>query len=481
MDHPTHSAAALLVLDRGAGDLEGQVYRAIRERILLGRLQPGQSLPSTRALASSLGVARSTVVHAYDRLKAEGYLDASAGAASRVAAIATPVLAGGSPKAPADVPPEADPPFSLALAPGVPDLAAFPHVTWARLLGARARALRWHDLGYGAAAGIAELREALLAHISLTRGVVASAGQVIVLPSTKAAIWLLARLKLRLDRPGGSTVWIEDPGYATAQALLRAAGAELVPVPCDASGIDIRRATGHPPRLIYVTPSHQYPTGTTMSLARRLAVLEAARTHGALVLEDDYDSEFQFDGRPIASLQGIDQHGVVAYLGTMSKVLAPGLRVAYAVLPPSLVDAAQAAIRLQGLSVPIHVQAALADFLREGHLRAHVRRMTPVYAARMAACIAALHRHCAEALDVGAGAGGLQLAAWFREERLDDVAIARALRARGLAPQPLSSMHLGAGRPGLLLGIAGLAPSEAEGAAVMIRSVTEEGKEGLLF
>jgi GntR family transcriptional regulator/MocR family aminotransferase len=460
--------SAWLVLDRPAGDLEGQLYRAIRDRILHGGLLPQQRLPATRSLATSLGIARSTVVQAYERLKAEGYLEAVAGSASRVAGFSAPPLGGGGIVAP-EAPAFSDAPSSMVLEPGVPDLAGFPHASWARLLGARARALRWHDLGYGAPCGIAELREAILAHVALTRGVVASAGQVVVLPSTKAAIHLLAGLLLRPGEPDGATAWIEDPGYPAAQALLRAAGAKLVPVACDAAGIGIAGVGGAAPRLIYVTPSHQYPTGVTMSLDRRLAVLEVARASGAVILEDDYDSEFQFDTRPIAALQGIDRHGVVAYLGTMSKVLAPGLRVAYAVLPPDLLAPAQAAIRLQGLAVPIHVQAALADFLREGHLRAHIRRMTAIYAARMSTSVAAIRQRCGDLLETGAGGGGLQLAAWFRDRRADDGAVARLLNARGLGLRPLSTMHLAAARPGLLIGIARTSPGEMEAAADAIR------------
>ena len=462
--------SALFALDRAAGDFEGQLYRVIRHRILQGTLRPSQAMPSTRNLAVSLGIARSTVVRAYERLKAEGYLDASAGAASRVAAIAPTLPVGGKAPhiAPTQAPPDPGPPMQLT--PGVPDLAEFPRALWARLLGARARRFRVQDMGYGTTMGLADLRQRILAHIAVSRGVVAEPEQVVVLPSTRAAIRLLAGLLLRPDQPGGAAAWIEEPGYGSAQRLLRAADAVLVPVPCDSAGIDIGRAAwpraaGSAPRLIYVTPSHQYPTGATMSLSRRLAVLEVARATGAVILEDDYDSEFQFDGRPIAALQGIDQHGVVAYLGTMSKVLAPGLRVAYAVLPPRLLPAVQDALHYQGLAVPTHIQAALADFIRDGYLRAQIRRMTPVYAARMAAFTKAMREVCGEAIEIGAGAGGLQVAGWFRDPALDDRAVVAALRAAGLGPEALSSMHLATPRHGLLCGIARIAPAEADAVA----------------
>jgi GntR family transcriptional regulator/MocR family aminotransferase len=467
------AAPAWPALDRAAGDLEGQLYRWLRDRILAGGMPAGSRLPPSRGLAASLGVARSTAVAAYERLKAEGYLEARMGSASRVAAMATPpAIAAPAASAP---PPREERGADRAFEPGIPDLAAFPHAAWARCLGARARALRIHDLGYGAASGIPDLRAAILDHVAAARGVVAEPRQVLVLPTTGAAIDLLARLRLR---PGRDTAWMEEPGYPTAQALLRAAGARVLPVPCDAAGIDVGGAFGTAPRLIYATPSHQYPTGVTMTLPRRLALLERARAAGALVLEDDYDSEFQYGSRPIAALQGIDRSGVVAYLGTFSKILSPGLRVAYAVVPAWLAEDAAEAARLRGAVVPVHVQAALADFIREGRLRAHVRRMNGVYAARMAAVAAALRRHCGDLLVVGDGAGGLQLPAWFRDAAVDDAAAARALAAEGFAPRPMSRFHLGPPRPGLLFGIAAADPAAADAAAARIARMLTPARTG---
>ncbi|NTH64835.1 PLP-dependent aminotransferase family protein [Agrobacterium rhizogenes] len=453
---------------RTSGDLEGQVYRLMRDRILQGQMLPGQKLPSTRTLAISLGVARSTVVNAYERLKAEGYLQSTTGAATRVAEFATPPLLGLAEPSPPISPPPAVAVSDGLFKSGVPDTAAFPHAAWARYLGARGRSLRVHDLGYGAHSGIRELREAILEHISVTRGVIARAEQLIIVPSTGAAIDLLARVLLRSDRPDGAVAWIEEPGYATAQALLRMAGASLVSVPCDIEGIDVTKAAGPPPRLIYVTPSHQYPTGATMSLSRRLALLEFARANGSVVLEDDYDSEFQYASRPIAALQGIDRGEVVAYLGTFSKTLAPGLRVAYAVVPSWLVPEVTAAQLLRGAVVPIHIQAALADFIRDGRFRAHLRHMNTIYAARMAATVSALRRHCGDWLEVGEGAGGLQLATWFRDTSTDDLTAVQRINAEGFALRSMSSLHLGPSRPGLLFGIARMPPEAADTAAAKI-------------
>ncbi len=312
--------------------------------------------------------------------------------------------------------------------------------------------MRLHDLGYASTEGLPELQSAILDHVSTTRGVSARPEQVMIVPSTGAAIDLLARVLIKPERD--DIVWMEEPGYKAAHGLFRAAGARLVPIPCDAQGIDVDRATGGRPRLIYTTPSHQYPTGVTMSLNRRLALLEIARQTSAVVVEDDYDSEFHYGSRPIAALQGIDRSGVVAYLGTFSKMLAPGLRVAYLIVPPWLVEDMAAALQLKGAMVSIHVQAALADFMREGRLRAHVRRMNGLYAPRMAATVEALGRHCGHRLELGEGSDGLHLATWFRDTTIDDEAVARTLSANGMAMEPMSQFHLGQPRHGLLFGIA---------------------------
>jgi len=467
-------------LDRATGDLEGQLYRRMRERILDGTISAGQSLPSSRALALTLGVARSTVVQAYERLKADGYLLAQTGSSTRVAEVGTaPLPATPRPASGLSVP-ASELPLSKLFEPGIPDLTDFPHASWGRYLGARARSLRIHDLGYGDADGIRELQEAILDHVAQTRGVVARPEQVMIVPSTRAAISLLSSVLLRPGEANGSVAWMEEPGYPTAQALLRAAGAEIVPVPCDEAGIDVAKAGGPPPRLIYVTPSHQYPTGVTMSLQRRLALLEVAQASGAVVIEDDYDSEFQYGSRPIAALQGIDRNGIVAYLGTFSKIFAPGVRVAYAIVPLRLLQEVSAALQLRGAVVPIHIQAALADFIRDGRLRGYIRKMKTLYAARMAASLAALQRHCGDVLHIGDGSGGLQLATWFHDTHVDDQAIAQNMKAHGFAMQPMSRFHLGRARPGLVFGISRVAPATVQAdmarlAALMPRSARPIG------
>jgi GntR family transcriptional regulator/MocR family aminotransferase len=460
---------AWLALDRAAGDLEGQIYRSLRDRILDGRLTAPQSLPPSRALAAALGVARSTVVNAYDRLKAEGYLEGRPGSATRVAAVVPRPTAPAAAAAIAPAPGAGAPRHRFS--PGVPDLGSFPYADWAACLRAAARSVRAADLGYAGTAGLPELRAAIVDHVAAMRGVSATPERVLVLPSTRAAVDLLARVLL----PPGGTVWMEEPGYASARAVFQAAGARLVPVACDAQGIDVAAAAGAPlPGLIYTTPSHQYPTGVTMTLPRRLALLDLARISGAVVVEDDYDSEFHYAGRPIAALQGIDRAGVVVYLGTFSKTLAPGLRVAYLIAPPALLPTLAEAHRRGGAAVSGHVQAALARFMRDGRLRAHLRRMIPAYAERRAAVTTALEARLGHLLTTGPTAeGGLQLASWFRDPATDDAAAARRLAAEGYGPEPMSGFHLGPPRPGLLFGIADVDPARIDAAMARIAAVLE--------
>lgn len=465
--------AALVALNRAAGDLQGQLYHALRARILGGGLPAGARLPSTRQLAVSLGVARATVVAAYERLLAEGYVVNAPGKASRVANIvppAAPVLRPPVPSARG----LALKPLPAQLEPGVPDLTLFPVALWGRLLASQARRMAPEQLGYGNIFGESALRAAILAHISVTRGVVAVPEQVALFPSTRAAMALIARVVLRGHVAGRPTVWMEDPAYANARRVFQAEGGCLVPVPVDSCGLDVERASGFPaPCLIYVTPSHQYPTGVTMSLSRRLRLLEVARQSGALILEDDYDSEFQFNGRPVAALQGIDQADCVAYLGTLSKVLAPGVRLAYAVLPRRLLVGVQQAVEVEGVSVSAHIQAAFLAFLREGHFGAHIKRMTAHYATRMAAFRQAVEQSCATSIVPGPGTGGLQLALWFKDRAIDDKSIVGLLRQRGYAPAPLSGMYEKDGCPGLLCGIASLPTDQAPAVARIIAGLVQ--------
>lgn len=477
-------AQAEIRIDRSNGTLREQLYLQIREAVLAGRLLPRTPLPSTRDLASVLGLARSTVVEALDQLKAEGYLETRQGAATRVAALERKMLGVGPVSRPpaADMPPAVtsvaavqeqraqwrndDPPSPVTLRafrPGLPDIRAFPARDWATHLARRARHPASHDLSYAGYPGVQALREQILSHVRLARHVQARSEQVIVLPSAQAAFDLVAQLVLE----PGDTAWTEDPGYPGITSVLRAHKARIAPMRVDEQGL-MPAAAGPRPRLVYVTPSHQYPTGVTMSLPRRLSLLTLASRCGAAISEDDYDSEFQYHGQPTASLQGLDRHGCVHYVGTFSKSLAPGLHVAYLIVPERFVELAHAVATVRGLSVPIHVQLALADFLEAGGLRRHIREMNAEYGARMATLVESLRQE--GFLTVPTGAGGLQLCVGWPGDPVDTAAVA-ALQAAGIAAAPISPMCSAVRHNGLLLGVGLVQRHEVQAAAKVMCGV----------
>jgi GntR family transcriptional regulator/MocR family aminotransferase len=472
----------LVALERGgARPLQQQLYQRLREDILAGRLAPGTRLPATRTIASDLGVARNTVVAAFAQLTHEGYLAARVGSGTQVAELAPEaLLAVGAPAARRDIAGRrptlsrraatwltarrpSPHPTRRAFQPGLPETGEFPHAVWARLVQRHARRPGRGTLGYAHAVGLPALRAAISGYLGAARGVVCTPEQVFVVAGTQAGLDLVCRL---LVDPG-DPVWMEEPGYLGARGALLGAGARLIPVPVDAEGIEVARGAAMAPRarLVYTTPSHQHPLGMTMSLPRRLALLKWAAAHGAWIIEDDYDSEYRYRGRPIAAMQGLDGGGRVVYLGTFSKTLLPALRAGYVVVPPALVEPMTAAIRNTGHSMPTLVQAALADFLTEGHFAAHVRRMRGLYAERQAALVAAIGRHGGGRVRVDAEDAGMQLAARFTTTR-DDRTFAAALAAAGVVAAPLSAYYLGRPRlRGLLLGYAAV-PEREIGPAV---------------
>ena len=472
----------LIALERGSErSLQQQLYHALRDDILAGRLAPGMRLPATRMIARDVGVARNTVVAAFAQLTHEGYLVARVGAGTQVAELAPEaLLAVGGPtprRAAAGRRPTlarraalwlaakrpAPDPVRRAFQPGLPETADFPHAAWARLVQRHARRPGRGTLGYAHFAGLPVLRAAISRYLGAARGVVCEPEQVFVVAGTQAGLDLVSRLLL----DPGDPVWVEEPGYLGARGAILGAGARLVPVPVDGEGIDVaagKRAAARA-RLVYTTPSHQHPLGMTMSLARRLALLEWAAAAGAWIIEDDYDSEYRYRGRPVPAMQGLDGGGRVVYLGSFSKTLLPALRAGFVVVPPALVEPMTAALRSTGHSMPTVVQAALADFLTEGHFAAHVRRMRALYAARQAALVAAIDRRGEGRIVVAAEEAGMQLAARFPRAR-DDRTVAARLAAAGVVAPPLSIYYLGRPRlRGLLLGYAGV-PEREIGPAV---------------
>lgn len=464
-----------LMLDPSADiPLYRRLYDALRAAILNGRLVAGTRLPSTRALAASLGLSRTTVVDAFEQLIAEGYLEGKVGAGTYVAhmlpddqlrvasgARAVPRARTGSPRlsrrgahlATIPVSASVDLGRSRAFRPGLPALDEFPFGLWQRLQQQRYHGLPRDLLAYGEAAGYRPLREAIAAYLGASRGVSCRPEQVIVISGSQQGLDLTARVLL----DPGDAVWFEEPGYIGARSALTGAGARLVPVPVGAEGLDVRAGMELEPaaRMVYVTPSHQYPLGVTMSLSQRLALLEWARQAEAWVLEDDYDSEYRYAGRPLAALQGLDTDGRVIYLGTFSKVLFPALRLGYLVVPPDLVDAFVNARALLDRHSPILDQVVLADFIAEGHFLRHIRRMRTLYAERQAVLLAAAEEMLGGLLELAPAQAGLHLVG-FLPPGVDDRLASHAAAAHGVDAPPLSAYASGPlPRAGLMLGYAG--------------------------
>lgn len=474
-DRQYHGAMTYqLLIDRFAspqGPMQRRLHEALRAAIRAGVLAPGTRLQASRVLARELGVARNTVLYAYEQLATEGLI-APDRRGSRVSELLRPPAKETRPPgASGSLGPLARPlsrraeaalaagpalETTLAFAPGVPALDEFPTQRWRRLLERCWRGLGPAQLNYADAAGEAGLRQAIAEHLRASRGVQCEPQQVFVTDGTQASLDLCARA----FADAGDKVWLESPGYAGAETALRGAQLKLIGIAVDEQGMAPRAQDWRcqRPRLIYTTPSHQYPTGAVMSLERRLALLAHAREAGSLIIEDDYDSEFRHDGPPLPAMQGLQADAPVLYLGTFSKTLFPGLRIGFMVVPEGLCEALA---RLLARSQPrgrMADQLALAEFLRSGQFGLHLRRMRRLYRQRRDALVAALERELGDLASVHGGSAGMHLALRFADSAgLDDVAIsARALRAGIVAPA-LSELAMGPRAQawrGLLLGYA---------------------------
>jgi GntR family transcriptional regulator/MocR family aminotransferase len=443
----------------GRAHVTGQIYRQIRDAILCGRLRSGDVLPSSRDLARRLDVSRNTVVIAYERLRAEGFVSSRVGAGTYVSGDVRPLApapASGSPLRPRaiwdDIP---EPPDMSALnapfdfRPGVPDAGRFPFAAWRARMS---RQLRKRSVGSGAhigAAGLPDLREAIALHISVSRGVHAAPGDVLVTSGSQQAIDLIARVLLE----PGDVVAVEDPGYPLPRRALHAHGCRVAGVPVDENGLVVD-AIPREARLIYVTPSHQYPLGMTMSMQRRQALLDHAQETDAIILEDDYDSEFRYGGRPLETLRSLDHTGRVLYVASFSKVMLPTLRLGFAVIPASLHAAFRKAKAIADWHTTVPLQGAAAEFIGDGILAQHIRRMRNIYAERHDLIVAMLNRDFPDLLTPLPSTGGLHLSALLHGRAAgDDVAIANDAHARGVLLLPLSRHYFDTPpRPGLLLG-----------------------------
>jgi len=463
-----------------ARSLREQTCAVVRKAVNGGQLKFGERLPSSRLLAGDLGVSRVTVEAAYSQLEAEGYLTRKAGGGTFVAVQVnhnTPlrqvrstvrlsrrgeaILAGGG---------CFDPLIPHAFDAGSPDLQAFPLDIWQalshRLLRRSGRGL----LGYGDPAGYRPLREAIAHYLNQSRGVRCDAGQVIVVSSSQQALQLTASLLLDV----GDTVWLEEPGYLGARNAYAAQGAKLVPVPVDMDGMDARQAQGKSPKLIYLTPSHQYPTGASLSLSRRVELLEYAQRFESWIVEDDYDSEFHYDGRPLPAMQGLDRHGRVIYVGTFSKVLFPSLRLAYLVLPPELVDAFTLARTVQDGHSAQWTQAVTAAFIEEGHFASHLRHMRQLYHSRRDLLLSEITNRLDGWLQPLPTSGGLKLAAWLPKGK--EAKFTRTAARLGVATPGLSEQYLETSRDGWLLGFAALSNEQIRAGVAALELAAANGR-----
>ncbi len=446
---------------RDSRQLLRALHQQLRAAILDGRLQPGLRMPSTRTLAASHGVSRNTAIATYDLLLAEGYLQTRPRGGTYVAEVPA-ALPASAPQASAAerlapfwrVPPPTE--VNVAVAPvlpydfrvGLPEQGEVRFDIWQRLAGRALRALARQPSLYSAAEGQGALREAIAGHVSFTRAVACQAQDLVVTAGIQQALDLLARI---LVTPGQTVLAIEDPGYPPVRAAFGAAGAVVVGVPVDEEGIVVERI---PPtaRIIYVTPSHQFPLGSVLSMRRRRALLAFAEQHNAVIIEDDYDGEFRFGQRPLDALQTLDRAQSVFYLGTFSKSLFPALRLGFVVTPPWAREALLAAKRCADWHCPELSQDTLAAFISEGHLARHVRKMRQTYEGRRVALLDGLRRHCGHALTVIDSSAGLHLTAYTRPGIDLDALLARAA-ARGIGLYLLAPYYAdGDGRPGLVFG-----------------------------
>jgi len=399
------------------------LYDALRAAILDGRLRPGSRLPASRDLADAYRLSRATIVAAFDQLKAEGYVEGRHGSGTYVSQVLPDqLLQVRGPRETRRIPQKAVPlsayaqrlqPFRPARSRATrafrayqPALDEFPMTVWAQVAARRLRTVSAQLLAGGEALGYRPLREAVANYLNTSRGVKCVPEQVLILSGAQEALDRTARILLN----PGDPVWMEEPGYPGAGVVFRALGAYICPVPVDAEGLnlDAGRKRSAKPRLVYVTPGHQFPLGLTMSLRRRLALLEWARHSSVLIFEDDYDSEYRYIGRPIPALQGLDQSGRVIFAGSFNAVLFPALRLGYLVVPPGMVDVFAAAASASTHHPPLLEQAVLCDFIAEGHFARHIRRMRELYAERLDVLLDAAQAHLRGLMEISGVEAGLQ-------------------------------------------------------------------------
>lgn len=476
--------AYLPLLPSGGGKLRDRIYDCLRDAILGGRWGPGMRIPSSRALAEEMSVSRNSILAGFDRLAAEGYLIGKGGAGTYVSGAIPDHLVGVDAQSggPAGSAPAAEglsrrargllplwgaaqPPVGpgTPFAVGIGPVDLFPHDTWGRLLGRQWRRSRRLLGGPNDPAGCRRLRRAICNYMVSTRGLNCTEDQVIIVSGTQQAIALAAQVLL----DPGDEVWLDEPGYDGARGALLAAGAEVRPVAGDREGMDVSMGIRRWPRarMAFTAPSHQFPLGGTMSLARRLALLEWAGARRMWIFEDDYNGEFRYAGRPVRALQGLDRHQRVIYAGTFSKMMYPGFRLGFLVVPGALAEPFVAAKHYADARSSFLEQAVLAEFIEGGYYARHVRRARLACAQRQEALVGALREHLPGGPEVLPADAGIHLVCWL-PDGADELEVVERCRRNDLQVQPLSRYGMAPlPRPGILLGYAAHAPEDLREAA----------------
>jgi GntR family transcriptional regulator / MocR family aminotransferase len=469
------------------------LYEALRLAILEGRIAPGARLPATRDLAREYKVARATVVTAFEQLRSEGYVEGKVGAGTYVSQVLPDellqVIRTGSTRTagPRRIAwssyarrlklfRSGKPRVARAFRANQAALDVFPTNLWAQVAARRLRRASRQLLAGGEALGYRPLRQAVAAYLNASRGVKCAAEQVLIISGVQEALERAAHLLL----DPGDPVWVEEPGYPGAAAVFRAVGAKVCPVPVDAEGLHLDAALRRWKRakLTYVTPAHQFPLGVSMSLRRRLALLEWARRSHTLIFEDDYDSEYRYSGRPLPSLQGLDRAGVVIFAGSFNEVLFPALRLGYLVVPPAMVDRFAAAQSVSMRHAPLLDQAVLCDFITEGHFARHIRRMRELYAERLGVLLESCRSRLGGSLEIPDVEAGLQTVGWLAPGIWGDRAAAEAerLEVEVIPLSRYSSRPLK--REGLLLGFAAVDARELRRGAEQLARALEACRRG---